>query len=681
MGAKETLNAVEKLNGKGDATCIIGPTQNGKSTSLGAFSPNEVVQDILAIRESDGKGGTVLADIQVTDHPDIPEEVVVVSAKISNIGMTNVNDDGVFLTDVLYPALSDYKRNPDEASFKKSIEKNYRLKIDKPANNSLGYKIKNTDVEAQEELLRVMQSVDIQSAYSVFEEANANEYKGAEVTRRFYRILKDNAALKGFIDEFWSTVIRIINIDAGKLKAELIAAGAIFRDEDAFSIIVGEEALGTAWLNHLLKSEDNSKEYFLENLSLVFRGCEEIFNEETKDAFKVSEENGVDIHCLHLVDTQGLFHANGATVTEEADRIIDMISASHATSVILVITANVNNTTKDGYEAIRLFLSKATKKIRVYILFTHWDDFLRQEDKKGIAEAKKKPRFAFGEAVEVDWNKLYDSAKAKEDEKVKSLEEAVALNTAKNKPSIIKVFDAANLTDASSPSEQLLFGKRVYYPLAIEDIVAEMACQEKIIGSKYRVSTNKDICTISLKGMTQSIRALYRDMVVNCKTNRLYPSTVRACVNKWRFSGAEHKSDVAENAYGFRNITTAFVPEIRNLGIAVMNKVTINTECVLGEDRKLEFEESLRSYLKECLGREIAKVIGQDSYVNGFMSGPYGLYQYEYFTNMITYTQNNYFCGEQLSFGPSTKKLECKIAEALSNCTKNFIDARCIEVY
>ena len=679
----ETIEAVSKLRGKGSCIIKVGPTGSGKSTLDGSLTDDEVVQELLQTREADGKGSLTSANIMVTNHPDIPRQGIIVDADLKKMGMSDVNDDGELLGEVLYVVAAEYKKNPSENLFCSKVEKVFDNCLLEPANDSLAYKLKHVATEDIVKIKKCIQSVNISSIMAVYEETIARTPKKTQATRKiFVDTMRNNPELSEFIREFWQLIIDAINRDGKKLIELLVDTGAeVTADEDGnnhFSILFGKEDIDTEVLNMLLKSEDQSKEYFITNLYIIFRGYDEIFKNANVDTLKVAELNGKDVYCLHMVDTQGLFHSSGVKPREEYERIVDLLSAYHSNTVILTINSDVDNTVKDSYEAIRLLLAEATRSIDIYILYTYWDVYMKKMSKDANSS---RGRFGFKNRTSIDWNSVYEKAVQKQEELTESFRSAISQNNAKNKPVIRGTFRAALLTDNSSDMEKKLYDEFVFYPFAMSSLIGSILKQEAIAGPKYRVTDAVNICSFDADGMRQSVRALYRGMVVDCKNLRLYASTVRACVRKWTKSGSEHKSDIAENAYGFRNIRTAFVQEIRNLGMPMLSKIVIDTSCVLESDKSEAFKKALETYFKDNLGREIAMEIGEASYKGGFQSGELGLYQYEYFNNMINYTQNHFFRGEQLVFGSDTKELSDTIRGAIDKCLKHFIDSRCIEVY
>lgn len=76
----------------------------------------------------------------------------------------------------------------------------------------------------------------------------------------------------------------------------------------------------------------------MRDFTLIFRGQETLFKQDTSDQFTVAEVDGKDIKCIHLVDTKGLFHSDGAKASTEAERIVDILSQYHISTLICILT-------------------------------------------------------------------------------------------------------------------------------------------------------------------------------------------------------------------------------------------------------------------------------------------------------------------------------------------------------
>jgi hypothetical protein len=201
--------------------------------------------------------------------------------------------------------------------------------------------------------------------------------------------------------------------------------------------------------------------------------------------------------------------------------------------------------------------------------------------------------------------------------------------------------------------------------------------------NKYRVieGIENSVSIDSSKFGKQNISALYSNLVDECKNIKLYASTVHACNRKWMDAGNIHESDVAVNDYGFQNIKTKFVQEIRNYAKTYVEKLDIDAKAYLPAQPDEEmFVTDLKAFLlaQQNVGREVAKMIGKEAYAKGFVRAEGFKYQYERFTDMLQYVQDNYFIADTINF---TQKFEDCLIEATKKCICDFVDSKCIVVY
>ena len=187
--------------------------------------------------------------------------------------------------------------------------------------------------------------------------------------------MSEKKSLSPFIKQFWEYVVDFINNDMKNLKQRLIDSGVSVEDlseeECRFTAIMGKEDIGTQLTKDLLKSEDCSKEYLFSDIQLIFRGNKDLFDVKYSEYLTVAELNGVNVHCIRFIDTQGLFHATNVTAKDESERIIDILSEWHSNKLILVVNSFITDTVKDGYAATKILLQEANRDLQVYILYTH----------------------------------------------------------------------------------------------------------------------------------------------------------------------------------------------------------------------------------------------------------------------------------------------------------------------
>ena len=680
--SNDVMNAIGRVEGKGEPIVAAGTTGSGKSAVEEASASHPVTQSLLGIREASGKGSVIKASTIATDYEMIPEDKLVMLAELHPKTIAECGDDNELLGNVLYSGAKDYFKNPDENLYKTKLAKALTNLLEHPANDSLGYKLKDIGDDKYDALMEVILKFDISQVMIIYNEMIAKTTrKGQKGVRIFIELLSSRESLREIVAEFWNLVIKFINEEVEALRDKLKSNGAVVKDKPEggckFTALLGEDDINSEIAELLLKSEEGSKEYLLSNVSLIYRGADYIFNIENKDALTVAELGDTKIHCIRIIDTQGLFHSTGVKAKDESERIVDLLSEFHSTKLLLVVNSFVTDTVKDGYDAISMMLQEVNRDIEVYILFTHWDEYLKSFANQSGTVSR------FSRRSNIDWAEKYKEAFCAQQKVVDRFATAVDDNTSKKKPKIIGVYRAAILSEDGNKMEDVLDCEGVQYPDALNILFADMVKQAIVNGDKYRVieGLGETVDIDASKFGKQNISALYTNLVDECKNQKLYASTVRACNRKWINAGNVHEAQVAANDYGFKKITTKFVREIRNYAMSYVKNLDIDAKSYLiNQDDEERFVADLMEYLtlQQNVGREVAKMIGSESYSEGFVRAKEFKYQYERFTDMLQYAQDNYFVADTIYFTEHFKK--CLIASA-KKCICDFVDSKCIVVY
>ena len=677
------LEAIDKINGKGEPLVVVGATGSGKSTALGACAKDPVVQNLLSIREANGNGSLIETNVMITDYEEIPEDKLIMIAELNRQNTANCSDDNELLGDVLYTAINAYSKDLREDLYEKKILVALQNACRNPSNDSLAYRLKDMDNEKFCELAKIISKFPILEVKLLYEEMLAKNIRKSQAgIRVFTELLSLRESFKGFIDEFWKWTINYLNQDVEKLKSyiENNVCNVMERSEKGyqFVVILGEEHYDSKIAEILLKSENGSKEYLFSDISLIFRGANHIFNVPDAEALAVAKVNGTEIHCIRMIDTQGLFHATNVGVKDESERIIDLLSRYHTSQMLVVVNSLVTSVSKNACESIMTMLQEVNRNIETYILFTHWDGYL-----KSVADQKPEnvhvDRFAW---KDTNLEKEYKKACEEQEKLVAKFHEREQLNSSRKKPKIEGVYRAALLLFRGE-IEKFLFENDVNYSIALKGLFTQIAKNAASKRNKYYVIENiRDCVRVDLAqiGKLQSISGLYKNLVIDCKGKKIYASTVRACTRKWMQIGEKHKSQVMTNESGFQNIDTVFVQEIRNYAKTFIDKlVIINVEnYLLHQEEKDDFLKELKEYFGKNIDRQVAKTIGNEAYREGFLHAKDFRYQYQRFTDMLQYTQENYFMAERIPF---TGKFEKCLLEAAEKCISDFVDAKCIVVY
>lgn len=680
--SNEVMEAISRVEGKGDPIIAAGTTGSGKSAVEEAAASHPVTQALLGIREASGKGSITKTSTIATDYEMIPEDKLIISAELHRKTIAECGDDNELLGNVLYSGAKDYSKNPDESLYKTKLTKALRNLLEHPANDSLGYKLKDIDEVKYNALMEVILKFDLSQVMIIYNEMRAKtSKKGQKGIRIFIELLSSRESFQGVVAEFWNLAIDFINQEVEELRDRLEHNGAIVMEKPEggykFTALLGEEDLDSEMAEILLKSEEGSKEYLLSNISLIYRGADYIFDVGNKEALTVAEIGDTKIHCIRIIDTQGLFHSTGVKAKDESERIIDLLSEFHSTKLLLVVNSFITDTVKDGYDAISMMLEEANRDIEVYLLFTHWDEYLKSFANQSGTVSR------FSRRSSIDWSEKYKKALSEQQEVVDRFCTAVDDNTSKKKPKMIGVYRAAILSEDGNKMEDILDGEGIQYPNALNLLFTDMVKQATVNGDRYRVMEGIDesVSIDSSKFGKQNISALYVNLVNECKNLKLYASTVRACNRKWLNAGDVHESNVAANDYGFQNISTKFVQEIRNYAMNYAKKLNVDVKAYLpGEQNEEKFLTDLMAYLtaQQNLGREVAKRIGNESYSKGFVRAREFKYQYQRFTDMIQYAQDTYFIADTIYF---TEKMKECLIESAKKCIRDFVDSKCIVVY
>ncbi len=689
---EKTVSAINKIISKGDHIVVSGTTESGKSTAMGFFAQSDFVRSLMSMREASGKGSTIETHIVVTDYKEIPEDRMLIQAKIQKSHVATCGDDNELLGKVLYTAVRKCEEGCSEDEYAEQIRKAVVSELQDPSNESLAYKLKNASDEEFDEIVEKIKffdyskmSMHLTEAKAKFEERGYSPKSRSKVEPRIFKeLLSEKQEFSDRLNTFWGCIIGVLNSQASTLLNKLEEAGAIITDErDGFTISLGDEDYDSDIANLLLKSENMSLEYLFSDMFIIFRGNEHFYTGQYKKYLTVSEENGEEIHCLSIVDTMGLFHSVGATVEEETERIIDLIAKNHSNKLLLVVNSDITDTVKDGYEAIKGMLGKLNREIEIYILYTHWDEYLTNEANKSKAGNRRGRT-----TTPIDWNMIYSSAETTQTELTKSFVESISA-AGKAKPSIAGTYKAALILGEGTRAEKVLTEHEVEYDFAIKQLVNDILVSINKKGPKFRVKDGMiGGCSIIPEARLFDVKKLYRNMVVDCKGHKYWASSVRAVNTKWCTYGTKHDSDIKENDYGFVNIHSEFVVDMRNFAMGVLNNtrsVIIDlSEYVVDADQVKEVEGLVLQYLKEgqALGKEFAKIVGSESFEKGFKKNPGFCYQYERLTDMIQYTQDTFFKGESIRIdSPEATFVVACLQKALETCVTDFINAKCIEVY
>lgn len=672
--------AVRKIVAKGDPIALIGATGSGKSTTIESLAFSEDVQNILAMREAQGKGSISQTNIIVTDFPEIPEDCLIVTAKLRPRTAIDLVDDNVLLGKIVYSALKKTQTGNKE-DYRENLARQLERELEHPENDTLAYRLQKIEKDDKIKLLDAISSLPFEKISLLYAEAfakNNNSPKNAHLI--FSYLLTESGECQKGIKVFWETVVELVNKGYESLKSKLVGHELVLEDPSRgvceFIAVFGRDALedGTKMeIANTILNPAYSEEYLLEDTTLIFRGRKDLFK-AGGDFFTVLEKEDGEgkIHCIRLIDTMGLFHATETTSNHEISRIIDILTEYHCDKMIFVINTENSDTTKKTDDALCKFLADASREIKIYFLYTHWDSYLYACSVNRITASKFNR-----DRSKTDWSEIYEDAKNSLTDRVELFDSALKTNASKRKPTIKGSYHFAVASKVDAISE-VLENNNILYSDAWNNMILDIASEAKG-KTKYRVkSSNKDHCLV-IEKKRNSLDLLYQNLI-ECKDKKLYPATVRACVRKWRGFGAAHESHIEENSNGYENITTTFVQEIRNYFLLLLKSVGgLDYADVLVDSGYTEkFKEDLMKYFtsNQNLGRKAAKLIGEDAYQNEYKADK--KYLNECFHDMLEFTQENYFPSKDIVC--TFKSEEC-LYKAMDECMHDFINERCTVVY
>lgn len=625
----EVLKAANKIVGKGDPIVMTGMTCSGKSTVLGTLAKNDVVKALLRFREGLVKGYTTNVSATITDYAKIPEDKLIMIAELPLVTIADCNDDNLFLGQILYDAVSDYK---DECA-------GYRTLLNlmsNPREGTLAYRIANIDTDRINEILM---KFDRKSLATVYSEALVMVPRGREErVSLFTELLFRKKEFSEVIEEFWDLIVSFLNEEIKDLSMKLEDNGAIVEVKPdggyKFTMILGEAEFRNGFAKDILQNEHTS------NVSFVYRGEDYIFEGDNRDVFTVVEDSGLVIHCIRLIDTKGLFYDIGGIVEQEAERIIDLLSEYSSDKLIVTVNSYTDGVSQRGYDAICKMFERAPRKLDVYVLFTHWDRHLRRTITDAIRRSASL-RTGLLNAID-EQQKVIDEFRGYA-EFLGSLE-----------------FYRAAFSDDGTVGD-MLDEMDILYPATLSNLFNELASKSD---TKYRIYGNPDDL-VYLPDTKQRSTTIFASLVTERNGERFSASEIRDCIDSWIKAGDRHVAYRSVDGYVYRAYMTDFIQKIRNYA-----SVCVTGLRITAADYRLV--DGLMEYLvrKNNVAHEVARMIGREAYNEGFLSSKEFRPQYDRFSDMLQYTQNMCFTGRFKSI----------LSDAIRVCIQRFIDSKCIVV-
>ena len=401
-----------------------------------------------------------------------------------------------------------------------------------------------------------------------------------------------------------------------------------------FTAILGEEEFRNGFAKTIPQNEHTT------NVSFVYRGEDYIFKNDKRDVFTVVEESGSAIRCIRLIDTRGLFYDIGGIVEQEAERIIDLLSEYSSDKLIVTVNSHMDGVSQRGYDAICQAFEQAPRKLDVYVLFTHWDSHLRRT----ISEAVRR-----GASLKTGLLNAID-----EQQKVIDVFKGYAVFLGS-----LEFYRAAFSDDGIVGD--MLDEMGILYPDTLSNLFKDLATKSD---TKYRIYGKLDDL-VYLPDTKQRSTTLFASLVTERSSERFSTSEIRDCIDSWLNAGNYHVVYRSVDGYVYQAHVTDFVQKIRTYTSMCMKGLQITAA-----DSRLV--NGLMDYLvrKNKVAHEVARMIGREAYIEGFLSNKGFRSQYDRFRDMLQYTQDMCLTGRFKSI----------LSDAIGVCIKHFIDSKCIVV-
>lgn len=135
QGNERLQKAVRQVAAKGEPVALIGAIGSGKSTVIESLALNEGVQSLLSLRETQVKGSVSQINIVITDFSEIPEDCLIVTAKLRSRTAIDLVDDNVLLGKIIYSAFKK-TQSGNEEDYRKNLAKQLERELEHPANDT-----------------------------------------------------------------------------------------------------------------------------------------------------------------------------------------------------------------------------------------------------------------------------------------------------------------------------------------------------------------------------------------------------------------------------------------------------------------------------------------------------------------------------------------------------------------
>lgn len=692
------LPDLSKIIGKGEPIPIIGGTGHGKSTVINSLidQTDDGTIELANLRIANGKGTVESTDILLTNHPSVPKSSIVINGKFKNVSEKTVFDDNEMLVSILYLSTKDYynavnKNNvdPNEA-YERGLNSYLFEKIGSNKDNtSLSYRLRNIYAQEIATIGKSLYKFNPETLNRVFVEMKSkNATSSKDEIDIFKTMLLEYSHSIPELDEaikgFWSAITDIFNsmcVDyLNKIDEFNAVKGYEYKRKDSdksFELVIDKNDKDTEIVQILLNSEDRATEFLTENFTICINIDFNKFNCDL-NYFHVINENGNNYYAIRLIDTMGLFHKDGTKIRDEKERIVDICSKTHCSNVIFAVKAGKDAIVKDSLDAFVDFVKNSKKNINIFIVYTHFDEYLSSLMNPSNNQFKRR-------SVK-DKGQVFDSAEVG----IKQIYEEFVFdsnnsNINSSKKPILLGYTISSYWTYDDEINNLIESKGYDYTNATINLIRKIAnnnSKQKFV--IHKVPDKPYVIAFNEKN-SLNVKDIYTNIIFNKDLcNNMYTSvhwkTAESAIESWCSYGDKFISEAKGRETGYSKIETNFVEYIRNFvsTLVLKNLGVIDTgwkiDSIDDEDR--DFIGELYIYLKNNLGRNVAKILGNTIYNNIKFS----YYHTSMFRDMISNLQLDYFMYPDIKISEQSKLYQV-LALGLHKTINDFIDCKCIEVY
>ena len=680
-------DCIDKLKNKGKPLLKVGGSGSGKSTFGIVASKDSVTMEILKKRQGKGKGTLVSAHEIITDYDGIPDGHVLVSGILRNADDSD-KDDNELLGIALYNTTKELIKNPN-IDFVGVLKNKFKDTLNKDSNETLAFRIKS--IENIENAVECFGIDDgefnhndfIQSLITIYADANNdeeairyNQDKTGIFTKHFKKKYdaSDNCIMK-----FWDYILSSLNnkIERVRIAIDNINENSYFdRQTNVFYLDIDNANKDTEIVNTLLNSERSSIEHYISDMTIYYKGKNELFNNIPKEYYTAIKENDKEYSVIHFIDTMGFFH-NTSKITIEKQRIFSLLTTFHSLNLIIFIDSNLGVIDKNSIESIKDFLRECVKSVNVYVVFTKYDILLHNE----LNRVDSNPFILNSNDMRNNPQVIQNA-----DAVVKSIEDSF-MNVVTSESKVHLNFYKVGYPTTMDIQQVLLRNKNDYWSQLLK-LLIDVANNSN--GRSYEtVIKSIDESDIEFTANYQKIydySEIFKDIskcIMLCEGSlSIHWSTVEALKNHWGNDGESNVSYAGGDTTGYARLEALFVNYIKNIfnNNAMLDSVSFKVDIfnVLQGDNKKKAEEELQWYIKTYLKKEFVKTLYKDAFNCYKNKHPQPLYYTDELDAILHVTKDNYFYYTNIPFNDNL--IKC-YKESLVFCINSFIRERCIDVY